>query len=865
MTDLHQDIKGWLHKQQDWLQQAADLLLTKGTLDDNDIGALTKSLKTANGQAITNTRPFVELASGVAQSSEVRLKSIGEISGIENLGSQNSLDFEKGNLCVIYGNNGSGKSGYTRLLKKAAGKPLAKDLKHNVFQQVPALDKRKAKITFIADGDEHSTDWIANDSPLLPIQVIDIFDTDIANNYLSKDNEATYTPPLVSLFEKLVIAVNRAKDRLLVQQATLQKVLPALPPQFEQTASGIQYNGLKANSNATVVQKIQTWTDSEERLLAQFNERLAATDPQSLARQKRANKTQIEQIANQIKAAVVAYTDDALAAIRVNQQEADAKRKVAQEAALITSSKLDGVGTETWKLLWEAAKNYSQIAYPQKEFPVIDQARCVLCHQDIALEAKQRLQDFEQFVQGEIEEAAKIAEKAYKSALTQLPVALTEDVLTERCQAAGLNDELLVQGIKAFWKSIAKSREAIQFQELVEDAHAVPAPQSILETLDTQAKELDEQAKQLELDATEFNRDVATKDKVELDAKKWTSQQSAAITAEITRLKSWSEYDGWIKSTSTQQITVKGGLVAEAAITVAYVERFNKELKALRADRIKVKLVKTKSVKGKAFHALQLEGVLYGNTKLDEVLSEGERRIISLAAFLADVAEKPYASTFIFDDPISSLDQDFEIAVSNRLVELAKTRQVLVFTHRLSLYGHLEDAAKKMGKEWHKQHHLVRCIETYGNVSGLPVSPPIWAGNTNTANQDLLTRLATAQKVGVDQGSDAYRTLAQSICSDFRKLIERTIESDLLNGIVIRQRRGVQTDNKLVRLKAIIPDDIKYIDGLMSKFSGFEHSQSQENPLQVPEVAELKADLEELQRWRKGLSERKVSGVADVP
>ena len=70
---------------------------------------------------------------------------------------------------------------------------------------------------------------------------------------------------------------------------------------------------------------------------------------------------------------------------------------------------------------------------------------------------------------------------------------------------------------------------------------------------------------------------------------------------------------------------------------------------------------------------------------LESVLSDGERRIVSLAAFLADVAEKPYAAPFLFDDPISSLDHDFEWYVANRLAELAKSRQVLVFTHRLSL------------------------------------------------------------------------------------------------------------------------------------------------------------------------------------
>jgi ABC-type Mn2+/Zn2+ transport system ATPase subunit len=63
------------------------------------------------------------------------------------------------------------------------------------------------------------------------------------------------------------------------------------------------------------------------------------------------------------------------------------------------------------------------------------------------------------------------------------------------------------------------------------------------------------------------------------------------------------------------------------------------------------------------------------------VLSEGEYRIVSLAAFLADVGGKDFSAPFVFDDPISSLDQDFEEAVVQRLVELSQERQVIIFTH----------------------------------------------------------------------------------------------------------------------------------------------------------------------------------------
>lgn len=282
-----------------------------------------------------------------------------------------------------------------------------------------------------------------------------------------------------------------------------------------------------------------------------------------------------------------------------------------------------------------------------------------------------------------------------------------------------------------------------------------------------------------------------------------------------------------------------------------------KRLANLGAENIQVELVKTRATKGAVLHQLKLKGLKGQKVAPDSILSEGERRIISLAAFLADVADKPIAAPFIFDDPISSLDHDFEWHVANRLVQLSTKRQVLVFTHRLSLYGALEDASKKMGDKWKKDQFTQICIEKYEGIAGQPVNQAVWNSKTDTANNILIERLNTARKIGLEHGADSYKALAQGICSDFRKLLERTVEDDLLFEIVKRHRRSVTTDNKLFSLHGISPADCKLLDDLMTKYSFYEHSQSQERPVFIPDAADLGADLETLKTWRKEFVSRR--------
>jgi hypothetical protein len=369
--------------------------------------------------------------------------------------------------------------------------------------------------------------------------------------------------------------------------------------------------------------------------------------------------------------------------------------------------------------------------------------------------------------------------------------------------------------------------------------------------------QLESQASQYDQDAQGFDRAQATKEKNALEAKQWISQQVDAVRREVDRLKHVKAYEDWKALANPRKISLKAGEVAEKIITQGYVERFNRELKLLGATRIKVEIVKTRTDRGKVLHQLKLKGAVSGEAMPDSVLSEGERRIISLAAFLADVADKPMAAPFIFDDPISSLDHDFEWNVAGRLAELAKTRQVLVFTHRLSLYGAMEDAAKKIGDDWKKQHFRQLCIEAYSGDAGHPVDQATWNAKTAKANNILLDRLGAAKRAGDTGGGEVYRSLAQGICSDFRKLLERTVEDDLLNEVVKRHRRSVTTDNRLGALPYIKLADCQLIDNLMTRYSCYEHSQSQEVPVFIPEEPELRADIEGLKQWRISFTDRR--------
>jgi hypothetical protein len=242
------------------------------------------------------------------------------------------------------------------------------------------------------------------------------------------------------------------------------------------------------------------------------------------------------------------------------------------------------------------------------------------------------------------------------------------------------------------------------------------------------------------------------------------------------------------------------------------------------------------------------------------VLSEGENRIVSIAAFLADVTGKSNQAPFIFDDPISSLDQSYEEAVVQRLIELSQDKQVIVFTHRLSLLGLIQEYSKKVDRE-----PEIICIRAESWGTGEPGGTPLFVKRPDKALNSLINdRLSKAKKLLQEHGKDVYEPYAKSLCSDFRILLERMIEFELMADVVGRYRRDINTKNKINKLALICEQDCQYFDDLMTKYSRYEHSQPFDDPVPIPEPDELENDFNEMKKWQTDFKQRPVPSAQDM-
>jgi len=841
------DLNTWFKGRPEWLQEAASLLLKKGRLVDEDIDVLlNKCFGEVDGENILINSPFPSDAFNTQSAFALRLCAIGNVKGINALAPRSPLDFGTGNMVVVYGVNGSGKSGYVRILKHACGARHLGTLHPNVFKADST--PQSANIIYKNDEQECPLSWNASDGVLADLRPVDIFDSECGRMYLESENEVTYEPPALLFFSDLIAVCEEITKRIDDELAKRASKKPQMPADFSETAAGKWYSALSATTPPKDVATYTEWSDVDEKSVVDLEQRLAEKSPSDRARELLAKKKYLEEMFREIEDRVLKLSDENCRHILELKKDALVKREAAQAAArkVFSGAPLEGIGEDAWKLLWEHARRYSEgHAYPGKTFPYLaPDAKCVLCHQPLSDDARNRLATFEEFVKGQAEKDANASEKALEDAIAAIGDIPTDQAIKTRYDAAGIAYEGNMPPVVAAVEILRQRKAKLLEVEPEDDLPDAPDLTAWLQKTKKRAAEYAEAAKKFQEDAASDTRPQLQAQLRELKARKWLSEQRDAVETEIERLQAVERLNNARRLTDTRGLSRKKGELADTLITEAFVQRFRNELTVLGASRIKVELVKKRVNRGHVLHELRLANARSGAPR--DVLSEGEHRVVSLAAFLADVTGKQQPAPFVFDDPISSLDQDFEEAVVQRLVHLAADRQVIVFTHRISLLVLLQECCKRKGREFE-----VVCVRSEPWGTGEPGDTPLFAKKPDKALNVLLNDyLARARKVYEQEGQATYAPLAKSICSDFRILLERMIECELLADVVQRFRRAVTTQGKLDKLARITAEDCKFFEDLMTKYSRYEHSQPNEAPVAPPTPDELKTDMETLRDWR---------------
>lgn len=858
--DVLPEVLKWSKTLPAWQSDALRRLFAQGQLtaaDEAEVLALAKAHH-GIGTVATAAKALsdADLPAAPMPGAPTILTAIQGIKNVNALAPDQTLTFGAKGVTVIYGGNGTGKSGYARILKRAcrardAGGPILPNVLGAAVPNGPA----EATIT-IAATPPKAVIWKDGQQTPAELAEIAVLDGQCARVFIDEASAVSYIPYGLDVFPKLAQVFTKLKAALEAEVAKLNFRDSAVDQLAGTHKVGALIAALSAKTTQAAVDALATLSEPEQKRLADIEKiraEMRANDPRKQAEVLRRLKRRVESCRSQVESEGRAVNADVLKGLR----EATAKNNTAAEAAQAASQRqftdepLSGVGSEAWKAMFRAAAEYSTVAYPGHTFPHVGpDSKCVLCQQALDQDAKARLGRFWDFLEDKTARDAqgtKAVLDGLVRSLKNASFAIMDAELVKEISEHDAEVGALLGGhtarMKAAQAAFAAAAQSGQWETDVPSIDKLTSDLAALSaSLEARAAEKDALANPAETAKIEAEY-------LELDARRRLSASRAIVLKEIERLAALTKLNECIASLRTNDITKKGRELTEAALTQTLETALTDELKKLKM-RLTLNFKQT-GKEGQTKHQLQMPSAKAPKgAALSDVLSEGEQHVIAIAAFLAELRMAGTPNSIVFDDPVSSLDHNWMEQISKRLVEEGANRQVVVFTHNISFVVALNKHAAVAQVPLH-----VQWLRRVKNVPGHCSSDLPWEVLSAKDRRKALAEIAAeARKAhAADPDGEEYKRVHAQFYDQLRATWERTIEEVLLNQAVLRFRNSVETK----RLEAVVIDDEDYktiFDAMTSgsdETPAHDHAAELLHALKTPD--DLDTEIKKLQEFVKNL------------
>jgi energy-coupling factor transporter ATP-binding protein EcfA2 len=862
---LEEQIVDWAASRPLWQQAVLRRVATGGVFSDTDYDELVNAL--VMGKELEGEKfGLKHLPQSAAGDPPVRIVSIEHPEHVNALESEKPLTFEAAGLTIIYGDNGSGKSGYARLLKRITRARHQEDVLTDVFRDT-ALVKPKATLNVRNGSKDVIVDWPDSNPPELKRMLF--YDQACGGAYVDTESDFPYRPSALFVMDGLIdvcVAIRERIDGKLAENAGQATNPPVFDEDLIATKIGEYLSKLSSSSSASMLDQVlkeQDFSDAAIGKLQAEEARLGTADTSSERQKLQRRATKLEEIRNHMNGLGDLLGNEAAASLAQERSEIVTLRKLAGSLAdSYKSEPLSGVGTKSWKELWEAARRYSEAeAYAGRPFPVVDEGcKCLLCQQDLTDSGRNRLSRFEQFFQDDTQKRLREAEKNWQARLTGLagletsPIAIDAHLKDFETDAASLVGE-----VKAALKAYENQRVAL-IASLKEPGAELPKMESdklvVNSKLQASAKAATEAATTLsDPAAVKARLAELRRKKKELELLRSVQAQRANIDQEVERLKQRDVLEGVKNAAATGTITKKVLELSEANITEVVRDTFTRETDRLNLERVTIS--KTRAEKGALLHLPKLVGARQ-NVTLRRVFSEGERTALGLAAFFAEAQLDASKSGIILDDPVTSLDHIRRGLVATRLAALAEARQVIVFTHDVSFVADLKREAKGVGVAL-AERSVTRGRGGEKKPGNCGAAHPWKAKDVTERLGYLRTELARLKKGAESWDETAYEVEVATWAGNLSETWERIFSQEVVGQILAEG--GLEVRPNMVKiLSRFTEDDEREFQASYSRVSQWakRHDKSTMTNYVAPDLTALEQELVNVDGWFKRVKAYKV-------
>ena len=854
---LEELIVAWSQERPAWQREVMRRLATGDVLTDEDYDRLVKSI--IDSKKLT-TGPFglEQLPQTASDDLPTCLLAIEKPEHVNALESTEPLTFEPQGLTIVYGDNGSGKSGYARLLKRMTRARHREDVLTDVFRDT-SLAQPTARLSIRVGDSESVVVWPESARPEL--QRMLFYDSACGDAYIASESDFPYRPSALFVMDGLIeacVAVRTRIDSKLAENGDSANQLPIVRNLLLETEAGKFLSSLAANSSCTRLDALITSFDTTNETIEGLKDqeaRLRSADITKARRRLVRRSEKLIALRSHIESLDAAMGSAALTEL---QQQQTVVATLEEAATLLArsyeSEPLPGFGTSPWKALWDAAQRFSkEHAYPDHDFPFLGtECRCVLCQQPLDAQSRGRFVHFDKFVRNDTQiqlQAAKRNCEQKTKILQELKV--SPEVITSNLADLDGTNGKLVSDVSAllsnYETAYERLREALAHQEDVPQIEFEPG---II------IKHLTEASEAAKADAEELGNPegiqkqlaVLKTRRAELELLEQIKKSRLAITQEIERLKERKVLEAAKSAAATTGITKKILEFSEESITEVVRDTFTRETDRLRLQRVTI--ARTRADKGTLLHQPKLVGARQQVT-LPKVFSEGERTALGLAAFFTEAHLDGSKSALILDDPVTSLDHIRRDLVATRLAALAETRQVVLFTHDVAFVADLkrEAAARSIPVA---ERSVLRSRAGDRKPGSCITKHPWKAKDVSARLGELKQELSRIRRESSDWDEKQYEDTVAAWAGSLSETWERVFSQEIIGSVLAEG--GLEVRPMMVKILArFSDDDHREFEASYRRVSQWakRHDKSAAVNYVAPDINKLDEEIQLVDDWYK--------------
>ena len=392
----------WANTSAEWTRRIVrHVLASDDPISESDQALIYRLLLEENQIDVRTLHPEPKIsisAQTSAQTEPFSLTRLTNVKGVNALVEDSVIDFGSG-LTLLFGENGTGKTGYARILKNLAGSRSADEILPDIYLN-GTRPGPSAEIGYRLGIKETSLQWNGARGQF-PFTLMSVFDSPSVRFHIDDELGYTYRPASLAVFDRVTREVQEIQKAI---EGELQKLTPS------NTATLNRFNPL--SSVYSLVQSIdastdmaaikETWVapddaaERESQLKLEIARLVADTLPQEVGSLQRVQKTVQE--ANSFRAVVrdlkIGEYNSVFGKLEHLRNDQGALRDT-----LFAAADLPAEPDATWESFVQAGRDYKDHLL---SLDVHDNTRCLYCRQTLSGEAVQLISKYGEYLAGQI-------------------------------------------------------------------------------------------------------------------------------------------------------------------------------------------------------------------------------------------------------------------------------------------------------------------------------------------------------------------------------------------------------------------------------------------------------------------------------